>query len=269
MASHPSISKSVEKLLGSAIVALVLGFIGQGLSLYGAVTVPVARWFMVSAWVVAVVGVYVSLQTSLWKRITVVVLVALVLGAALWRADGYLSAKRAELDAAPRHVPPPIVTTAPPPKVPIRKTPRPAPQKQERIKVGSITQGPGSITQIGGTNNSATIYNGPPPVQLRWSVKDQPFVNSTYRKIVTLTSNVYYSPVFVEIDCDAEIKEISPLTVASALDLGFAYGDKKRPVLKMGSPAITPDVPLEISVDSDSPFNVLGVKRIPTAPPPP
>jgi hypothetical protein len=36
---------------------------------------------------------------------------------------------------------------------------------------GNIKQGPGSIAQVGGTNNSATIYNGPPP--LAFEIKTQ------------------------------------------------------------------------------------------------
>jgi len=89
-------------------------------------------------------------------------------------------------------------TEVPRPKAP---TPvQPAPPVGNSGSVGTLTQGPCSVAQIGGSNNQATGGNcGPPPPKLTWSQEEDPAAGKT-----TITLGVDRSmeiPVFIA-QCD-------------------------------------------------------------------
>ena len=138
--------------------------------------------------------------------------------------------------------------------------------------VGPITQGPGSIAQVGGSGNQATVNNfgSPPPPPLQWtiSVKDVvPPVRSEfkYQKEITVTPNVSWSPVSIAINCDAEIDLVDFNTrlggAFTHVSAGLTKEDHKVGYVYFDSPAITPEVPLLIQVYSSNQFSVLSINR--------
>jgi hypothetical protein len=131
---------------------------------------------------------------------------------------------------------------------------------------GNITQGAGSIAQIGGQNNQAIVNNfGPPtlpPVELKWSVQEISPAGSNfkYEKQVTITTNVPLNPVAVGIVCDSAVENTTATSshggVWTNLHL-FVEGNKAF-VYYEGTPLIPTDS-LYVSLRSNQPFSVQAV----------
>jgi hypothetical protein len=131
------------------------------------------------------------------------------------------------------------------------------------VQSGSVTQGPCSSNQQGGTGNQSNINCVPPPLQLDWSAK--PTTNAgnnwDYNQLVTVKANVDFHPVSFVIVCDQEIKDVSPGGVfLGTKDWGVTQQSNKIGFVYYDNPSLAPGVPLIITVSSDKPFSVLEVK---------
>lgn len=88
-------------------------------------------------------------------------------------------------------------------------------KKPSGITAGNINQGPGSIAQLGGEHNSATVNNfGPPPVKFTSSVRDiiPPMDDGSdnptpsafkYEKEIVVNVDAPYTPVSVGVMCES------------------------------------------------------------------
>jgi len=173
-------------LLGCNVIALIVAFILAGISESGAVAMQITHVLFWTAFIISVVAA--TLEAWLFfestkHAIAAFVLTVIIVGGGLWWLSSKLSQMKAAQDAANK-LPPPLpanLVNIPGPNVAMVKTPKfwltpPAPTNQvsgtgnivgNTVKgkgnnlIGGITQGPGSIAQIGGTGNTATVINGP------------------------------------------------------------------------------------------------------------
>jgi len=123
---------------------------------------------------------------------------------------------------------------------------------------------PNGIAITGGTVTNPTVNNfGPPPLQITWSVSDTPpRGNFSFAKAVTVRTNVYYSPVYLAIFCDADVDDVILTGVSMGVTIGYVNNDKKSWYVRITGPPVTPDSPLTIVVESSKPFNVLEVSKV-------
>src|SRR5437879_13050643 len=80
---------AVRALLGSAALTLMLAFLFAALTVYGVVSIQLARALLVCAWLVAIAGLVVSDYLSKTRRrrlkLGVTTLVAAILAISVWR----------------------------------------------------------------------------------------------------------------------------------------------------------------------------------------
>src|SRR5437879_7362260 len=85
---------AVRALLGSAALTLMLAFLFAALTVYGVVSIQLARALLVCAWLVAIAGLVVSDYLSKTRRrrlkIGVTTLVAAILAISFWRLDAWV-----------------------------------------------------------------------------------------------------------------------------------------------------------------------------------
>jgi hypothetical protein len=167
-------AKFVLGFLGLGIVALVVGFIQTGIGQSGVMDVGITHVMFWLAFIIAtlVAPLAVWVVSHSWKY-SVAALVSAVIfvgGGLLW-LNGWLTAKKALQDAV-NQSPPILHTSAPSPNVPMVKPSKHKPQ-EPRINIeqhgegagavgGSITTGPCSNVQVGGSNNQGTVNCAPP-----------------------------------------------------------------------------------------------------------
>ncbi len=161
----------VMLIAGSTIVALVVCLFVAGVGSSGVNLLELTHAFFWACFAVGVIGAVIS--TALLRFSGRYVLLAgattaALLGGLLYGTNAYLTKKKAEIDASNRP-PNPISTPTPglPSLVPIKKTLRPRPPVPEAkidlhgkgagAVVGSITTGPCSTVQIGGSDNQSQI----------------------------------------------------------------------------------------------------------------
>jgi hypothetical protein len=131
-------------------------------------------------------------------------------------------------------------------------------------QTGPTANAPNGIAITGGTVTNPTVNNfGPPSLQITWSVSDTPPQgNFSFAKAVTVKTNVYYSPVYIAIFCDADVDDVILTRVSMGVTIGYVNNDKKSWYVRITGPPVTPDSPLTIVVESRKPFNVLDVRKV-------
>ena len=118
-------------------------------------------------------------------------------------------------------------------------------------------------TAISSTITNPTINDfSASPLQLRWSVSEAQAIAYTFAKVVMVTSNINYAPVAVLISCDSEIEDASPFGISMGAREGYANNDRKVWYVSLDGPPVTPDSPLTILLQADTPFKVLDVRSI-------
>jgi hypothetical protein len=159
-------------VLGSSIVALVIGFILAGIGASGVIGVTLTHALFWAAFAVAILGASIASWSvaQSWKHAAMgLMATALVVGSGLIMLDRWLHTKKTEQDAA--NQPPPVLSFhIPSPRVPVIKTPKlPEIQKAKpSVNIeqhdtgngavgGNITAQPCSAVQVGGNGNTATI----------------------------------------------------------------------------------------------------------------
>src|SRR6266852_2324393 len=162
-------------VLGCAISSLVVGLVLAGLGASGVVTMQITQALFWLAFGISVVAAPLAtwlIYPSLKHVVGAFVVIAVIVGGGLWWLDKWLTLKKAEQDAL-NHPPPPILTSAPRPSVPMAKTPKPKPMPVPQVTIeqhgqgnggvgGSITTAPCSNVQVGGVGNQATVNCAPP-----------------------------------------------------------------------------------------------------------
>jgi hypothetical protein len=112
--------KVVKVFIGSEALALVITLVSQALSLYGVISISLARLFLGLAWIVAVLGVLVSdyLYEKSWEHIAAVTIVCgLVLASVFIGLDTYAVGKKASQEVVGQ------------PSTQVRTQPQPQPQQ--------------------------------------------------------------------------------------------------------------------------------------------
>jgi hypothetical protein len=253
MPAKISFGKVAKILITCASLVLLFTLLAQGLSLYGIIDMALARFFMATAWLVAVMGVWVSGYLSCRSRkhvIATVLLVAVVGGSSLIWLDGYAARKKTKMDARAQ---PPLLR-APGPQIPIIETPSPR-------EMDGTTTGPCSNIQIRAKNH-ASINCTPPPLKLHWTTRLLAASdNFQYRQAVIVTGNVTLKPVSLIIVCNQEIKEVSPVGYMIRPDFGVTQQSNKIGLVYYENPPLTPGVSLTIMISAANPFSVLDVRR--------
>jgi hypothetical protein len=133
------------------------------------------------------------------------------------------------------------------------------------VAVGGLTQGPGSIAQIGGTGNTATIYNAPPDAVLTAHYATQTLQEvgkpvSFEAAILITTDSATPGPQLI-IACD------SPCTFQS-MDVGvYAFLGTNRQVdektVEVGlSQQFTPNQTLRIVLRAAAQFHVVSITKM-------
>ncbi len=167
-------------------MGLAVTFFAAALTVYGVIDTNLARILLVLGGLVLVGGIVTSdyLRDKSPKHIGAVAIIAIsVIGGSLFGLDRWAVSKKLQQEAraapslasqpqsspsAPSPVTSPTTMQAKP-KPPRKHKPPPAPQITANGKdsgaVGTLNQGPGSIAQIGGQNNTAIIGSVPPPAR--------------------------------------------------------------------------------------------------------
>jgi hypothetical protein len=245
--------KVAKILITCASVSLFFALLAQGLSLYGIIDMALARSFMATAWLIAVVGVRVSEYVCYRSRkhvIATTLLVAVVGGGSLIWLDGYAARRKTKMDARAQ---PPLLR-APGPQIPIVKTPSPR-------EMDSTMTGPCSNIQIR-AKNQASINCTPPPLKLHWTTSPLAASDSfQYRQAVIVTGNVALKPVSLIVVCNQEIKEVSPIGYMIRPDFGVSQQSNKIGLVYYENPPLAPGVGLTIMISAANPFSVLDVRR--------
>jgi hypothetical protein len=110
----------------------------------------------------------------------------------------------------------------PEPKPRVHKKPKPSKSVSAKGPnsgaVGSVTQGPGSIAQIGGSNNSATVVNpGPLPPDVHWRIEDLPPTKGAKNPEVWVRISInrpFLEPKFA-VTCDRPCKGVTAEVMSS------------------------------------------------------
>jgi hypothetical protein len=166
---------------------------------------------------------------------------------------------------------PSISASAPSPSVPVVKTPKPTPPPPS-VKIeqhgkgngavgGNITTAPCSSVQVGGNNNQANVNCGPPPLKITWSVIDKPSQDSKhpfYRE-VSVTPNVEWHPVALEVKCSGDIRVISPYGMLYLPDGYVSPRDSKMGYVTAEGPSVAAGGAFTFGVFADEPFTVDSV----------
>jgi hypothetical protein len=253
MPAEPPLRKVAKILITCASASVFFTLLALGLSLYGIIDTALARSFMATAWLVAVVGVCVSDYLCYRSRthvIATMLLVAVVGGSSLIWLDGYAARKKTKMDARAQ---PPLLR-APGPQIPIIKTPSPR-------EMDSTTTGPCSNMQIR-VKNHASINCTPPPLKLHWTTRLLAASdNFQYRQAVIVTGDVALKPVSLIIVCNQEIKEVSPVGYMIRPDFGVTQQSNKIGLVYYENPPLAPGVSLTIMISAANPFSVLDVRR--------
>jgi hypothetical protein len=140
----------------------------------------------------------------------------------------------------------------------------------------TINSAPNGIAISGGNVQNPTVNNyGPPPVEIRWNVRDvvPPTADGSdtptpsqfkFEKEVTVMVSAPYTPVSIGVQCDSHLEDASGYlrmyTTAFNISKGIADDGKTAFVYFEGSPA-TPDQPLIIHIWANQPFSVLKVAQ--------
>lgn len=140
----------------------------------------------------------------------------------------------------------------------------------------TINSAPNGIAISGGNVQNPTVNNfGPPPVEMRWSVRDvvPPLADGSetptpsqfkFEKEVTVMVSAPYSPVSIGIVCDSHLEDVRGFlrmrTAAFNKSEGIGDDGKTALVYFEGSPA-TPQQPLIIHVWANQLFSVLQVAQ--------
>jgi hypothetical protein len=176
--------KFLLALLSCGVIALIVALILAGISESGVVAVQITHFLFWIAFITSIVAAPLAAWVffkSTKHALAALLLAAIIIGGGLWWLDNKLGQMKAAQDAANRP-PPPLPTklvNTPGPRVAIVKTPKSwlastSPTNQvsgngnvvgNSIRgnnnglVGSISLGSGSIAQVGGSGNVATINN--------------------------------------------------------------------------------------------------------------
>lgn len=124
---------------------------------------------------------------------------------------------------------------------------------------------PNGIAIGGGTVNNPTVNNyGPPPLKLTWQSQTEDPSQFSFKakfvQLLTIKSNVMWTPVSLAIICDGEILRVMPNNGAFAnLLIGIASENKDIGLVRYTSPVLAPGAPVEIFVFSDVPVNITNV----------
>jgi hypothetical protein len=253
MPAEPPLRKVAKILIACASASVFFTLLALGLSLYGIIDTALARSFMATAWLVAVVGVCVSDYLCYRSRrhvITTTLLLGVVGGGSLIWLDGYAARKKTKMDARAQ---PPLLR-APGPQIPIIK--RPSPREMDSTRTG-----PCSNIQIR-AKNQESINCTPPPLRLHWTTS--PLAASDkfqYRQAVIVTGNVALKPVSLIVVCNHEIKEVAPIGYMIRPDFGVTQQSNKIGLVYYENPPLTPGVSLTIMISAANPFSVLDVRR--------
>jgi len=204
------------------------------------------------------------------------ILVTVIGGLILWGVTRHYD-KPTPSTAAAQPTTPPQPQAAQPESKPQENTQPQSTQqrsgKEKKVKIeqhgegngavgGSITTGPCSIVQNGGTGNTAASTCTPPPLKLAWTSRSLHSDNRfQYRNMVTVTANIAFQPVSLIVICDQEIKDISAAGLMYKPDFAVTQQSNKIGYVYYESPALAPGVDLAITVSSTNPFSVLDVRQ--------
>jgi hypothetical protein len=127
--------------------------------------------------------------------------------------------------------------------------------------VAPSTSGDCAPINIGGSN---TTNCGPPPLKLSWASSPmEPGNGFKYKQLVTVTTNVMFSPVSIAVICDHPIEGIwpggGPFT---DLQKVINPANPRVGMVYYPNPPLAPGVKLGIAVVSNEPFTVLEVKQL-------
>jgi hypothetical protein len=161
---------------------------------------------------------------------------------------------------------------------------KPPPLKQQPLVSPSvppqtsttINSAPNGIAISGGNVRNPTVNNyGPPPVEMRWSVRDviPPMSDGSdtptpsqfkFEQEVTVMVSARYTPVSIGVLCDSHLEDVNGFlrttTVAFNKTDGIAADGKTAFTYFEGSPA-TPQQPLLIHIWANQQFKVLQVSQ--------
>lgn len=239
--------KVAKILIPCASVSLFLTLLARGLCLYGIIDMALARSFMATAWLVAVVGGCVSDYLCYRSRehvIATTLLAAVVGGGGLIWLDGYAARKKTKIDA---RVQQPLLRASGP--------------QIRLIKTPFTTTGPCSNIQIRAKNQASNNCT-PPLLKLHWTTSPLAASdNFQYRQAVTVTGNVALKPVSLIVVCNQEIKEVSPIGYMIRPDFGVTRQSNKIGLVYYENPPLAAGVRLTIMISAAYPFSVLDVRR--------
>lgn len=139
---------------------------------------------------------------------------------------------------------------------------------QNNATVGSISQGPGSAVSFGqqGGVTAGTVISTTPLLQIQWhklaDIDSTPY-KAKYAETIEVESNIIWTPVSLAVICDQEISGIQLYGSGAWTNmlLSLAAEDKRVGLVRFTSPALAPDLPLQLVVISDNPINVLRVGK--------
>ena len=130
---------------------------------------------------------------------------------------------------------------------------------------GSITQGPGSIAQIGGAGNTATIYNAPSEANLTAHYDTQTVQEAngvvSYAIVVTINTDRTTQGPQLTITCDAPCDFKSMDLGAYAL-IGTNRRASDRTVEVGLSQQFRPNQTLRVVLSGKAPFHVVSITKM-------
>jgi hypothetical protein len=114
---------------------------------------------------------------------------------------------------------------------------------------------------VGGNASVEGCNSGPPPLEIKWSVREHEGGNANWKfeKIVTVTPNVEWHPISLAVFCDQEVKDGMPEGAFMGLQKGFD-STKRTIFLYYPNPPQAATIPLSFEVFSDREFKVIDVK---------
>jgi len=221
----------------------------------------VESWFGIA---LVILGVWQLVEWLIDKKAPVPIwLRLLAFGALLFFAQASVYKRLSENPPTILHVqapPPPIVQVTEPSK-PAKAKPEQNQSGHDNVQSGSITQGPCSNLQLGGSNNSQGGNCEAPPLKLDWSVAAIPptdgFSNS---QMLSVKPNVDFHPVSFIIVCDQDIKAVNPGGVFFGYQSsGITKESNRVGYVYFDNPSLAAGVALQVVVSSDKQFKILNV----------
>lgn len=205
------IQKSLKVLIECAIFAVFLTLFTSALSVYGVISVGLARILLIASWIVAMFGIVTSEIVCQWpkrKIWAVTILSGLALGIALFCLDHWAVGYKTKMDAkneppATKYFPllPPFALDKAPPRLEPKK--KPTVINGNKNHIGDTTQNcPNGVCINGDNYGNPQVFNTPPPppppvVTWRVGEVDSSRLGAYRVKLVITVQNPLPKPGFI------------------------------------------------------------------------